>query len=349
MSPTVELVDPLARPVPEPWGRFVREHGLIAAWDPAALTAAARASTRPLDLAIVRAEGGTSDVVALACLRYTGAGSRPSRYATIGARPRVAIADCALPLTFSPGIAFAPHMTLAQRRSTIDALARAVASERRGVAVVFRQIAAEQIEAIGSGRRLVRRTAPVSVLDNAWSTLDGYFASLPRERRRKFRRLLAGVTADPGLDSLEAADTIDGVQASRLDHLTRMKHAGRGAVTPIPVGYFDALSSTPGALYFGHREADGGALLSFDLVFDDGERLVTTVTGALQGGQGRSRSLYFDQYLREIAFAIRRGLKRLEWGKGMIELKARFGSVTVPQYAVAVAAPAPALIRGPRR
>jgi hypothetical protein len=335
MALTVQLVDPLAQSVPQQWGRFVREHGLIAAWNPAALAAVARAVTRPLELALVR-DG--ADCVALICVRYGGVGSRRAAYAAIGRRPRVAIADCSLPLAFSPGIAFAPGLPAAGRRAAVDAFLRAIGRERRGVAVVFRQIAREQLDSIGSGRRLIRRTAPVSVLENRWSTLDGYYASLPRERRRRFRRLLDAVTADADLDTLEAADAIDGVQASRLDHLTRLKHAGRrGVVTPIPVAYFDALSAAPGARYFGHREAGGGALLSFDLVLDDGARLVTTVTGALQDGAARSRSLYFDQYLREIAFAVERGLGRLEWGKGMIELKARFGSVTVPQYAVALA------------
>ncbi|MCA1568889.1 MAG: hypothetical protein LC798_00935 [Chloroflexi bacterium] len=332
MTPTVEIVDPLTQPVPEQWSRFVREHALIAAWDPAALTAVARASTRRLELALVR-DG--RDVVALLCMRYGGIATRRGTYATTA--PRIGIVDCSLPLTFSPGVAFASGASIADRRAAVDAFLRAIGRERGAfAAAVFRQIGSEQLPALGSCRRLLRRTAPVSVLENRWSTVDHYFQSLPRDRRRRFRRLLDEVNADATLDTLEAADAVDGTQASRLDQLTRLKHVRRGGmVAPIPVGYFDALSAAPGALYFGHRDARSNALLSFDLVFDDDAALVTTVTGAITPkGVGAKRPLYFDQYLREIAYAIERGLQRLEWGKGMLELKARFGSVSVPQYAV---------------
>jgi hypothetical protein len=333
MTPAVELVDPLAGGVPEDWSGFVRKHGLLAAWDAAALTAAARASTRPLELALVR-DG--ADVLALLCLRYAGVPQRRSAYAPLGRRRGPGVTECSLPYAFSPGVAFARGLPEAGRRAAVDGFLRALARERGGASlgVVFRQIAPEELAVFRAAGRLVRRTAPVSVLENRWSTADDYFASLPRDRRRAFRRLVGDVTADSSLDALEAVDGIDGVEASRLDQLTRLKYAGRGVVAPIPVGYFDALSRAPGVIYFGHREGGGGPLLSFDLVFDDGARLVTTVTGRAADRPSRSRSLYLDQYLREIAFAIEHGRERLEWGKGMLELKARFGSVTVPQYAV---------------
>ncbi len=331
MTPTVEIVDPLTDPMPEQWSRFVHEHGLIAAWDCAALKAVARASTQHLELALVR-DG--RDVTALLCLRYVGVRRRRGAYASTA--PRIGVVDCSLPLTFSPGVAFARGAGTADRRVAVDAFLRAIGRERGAFAVVFRQIGSDQLADIGSRRRVLRQTAPVSVLENRWSSIERYFQSLPRDRRRRFRRLLDEVTADATLDTLQAADAIDATHASRLDQLTRLKHARRRAVVaPIPIGYFDALSAAPGALYFGHRDAGSGALLSFDLVFDDGAALVATVTGAATPqGSGAKRSLYFDQYLREIAYAIEGGLERLEWGKGMLELKARFGSMSVPQYAV---------------
>ncbi|GAA3236273.1 hypothetical protein [Nonomuraea helvata] len=326
----VEIVDPTVQPVPADWELFRKQQGLIAAWQADALTTVAWCSTRPIRLGIVR-DGG--QVAAL----FTGevAGLPPSRgrYAEPGGLPPAGWFNCRLPIGFTSGFAFAAELSERDRAAVLAAFEKALRRllGRRCLGIVYRQVTADLLPVVARRSRPRLTTAPNTLLRNRWSDMDAYFADLPRDRRRRLRKIQA--EAGEGTRVLAGAGEIDPAQAGTLARATLRKHGSSDA--PLPARYFHVLGGEEGVRYFGHL--DGDRLLCFDLAFDDGRRLVTTVTGSLDVRDGGRRNLYFDLYLREIDYMIRHGREGCEFGKGMAELKQRFGCELIPQTAVLAA------------
>ncbi|GAA3080217.1 hypothetical protein [Streptosporangium carneum] len=326
----VEIIDPTLEPVPADWEVFRKQEGLIAAWQAEALTAVAWCAARPVYLGIVR-EG--SQVVGLFSGAVTGLPQVRGRYAEPGALPWVGWFDCRLLVGFTNGFAFAAELGPADRSEAVAAFEKALRRRlgRRCLGVLYRQITADLLPTVGRRFRPRVTTAPNTLLPNRWSDMAGYFADLPRDRRRRLRRVHD--EASERTRVMAGVDDIDPVQASVLAQATVRKH-GRLA-PPLPARYFRALSGEEGVRYFGHLDQE--LLLSFDLTFDDGRRLVTTVNGSLEVRDGGRRDLYFDLYLREIGYMIAHGREGCEFGKGMAELKQRFGCELVPQSTVIAA------------
>lgn len=325
-----EIIDPTGEAVPADWEIFRKQEGLIAAWQARALTAVAWCSTRPVYLGVVR-QGG--EVVGL----FVGSVGGPPRlrrgYAEPGSMPPVGWFDCHLPVGFTGGFAFAADLSAADRAEATAAFEKAVRRRlgRRCLGVLYRQVTAETLPAFDRRFRPRITTAPNTLLRNRWADLDGYFADLPRDRRRRLRRIHAEAAERTRV--LYGVGDIDAERASALACATVRKHSPYAP--PLPVRYFEALCGEEGVRYFGHL--DGDRLLSFDLTFDDGRRLVTTVNGSLDVRDGGRRDLYFDLYLREIDYMISHGRGGCEFGKGMAELKQRFGCELVPQSLVIAA------------
>ncbi|MFI7536490.1 hypothetical protein [Streptosporangium sp. NPDC049376] len=324
-----EIIDPTTEPVPADWEIFRKQEGLIAAWQVRALTAIAWCSTSPVYLGVVR-QGGQ-----VVCL-FTGSAGGPSRrrgYAEPGSMPPVGWFDCHLPVGFTGGFAFAADLSVAERAEAAAAFEKAVRRRlgRRCLGVLYRQVTAETMPVFGRRFRPRITTAPNTLLRNRWASLDDYFADLPRDRRRRLLRI--HTEASERTRVLRGTCGIDAARASALACATVRKHSPYAP--PLPVRYFEALGGEEGVRYFGHL--DGDRLLSFDLTFDDGRRLVTTVNGSLDVRDGGRRDLYFDLYLREIDYMISHGREGCEFGKGMAELKQRFGSELVPQSLVIAA------------
>jgi hypothetical protein len=323
----VEIVDPTAEPVPADWEIFRKQERLAAAWQADALTAYAWCAPRPVRLAVVR-DGG--QVAGMFLGDVGGLPARRGHYARPGSLPPAGWFDCRLPLGFTPGFAFAARLDEVERRAVLKAFERAVRRRlgRHCLGIVYRQVGTGELALVAGRFRPRVATAPNTLLVNRWSDPEEYLAGLPRRRRQRFRRIHA--EAAETTEPLHAVGTVDPAQASRLAHLTDLKHGG--GRPPIPLGYFGQLNGEGGVCYFGHRE--GNRLLSFDLAFDTGDRLITTVTGSLDIRDGGRRDLYFDLYLQEIDYMIRKGRDGIEFGKGMAELKQRFGCDLVPQTLV---------------
>lgn len=166
--------------------------------------------------------------------------------------------------------------------------------------------------------------------------MEEYFAGLPRHRRGRLRATQRALARDPDL-VVTVGGGVDGAAASRLAFATELRHH-RGRLDaprrPIPAAWFDALAGRDGAVFLAWRDA-AGSLLAFTLLFDDGERLISTVWGALDPHHGGRRHLLFDQYLRVIAYAVEHRRAAVRFGKGELEAKQRFGCVPLPQFAVA--------------
>jgi hypothetical protein len=314
-----ELFDPAAGPAPPEWDRFVAEQRLTPAWDAAVLATLAPRHRR-LRLGLVH-DGGRP--LAVFCGQLRGPG----------------LFECKLlPMGSAPGFAFAGGLDPAGRRAAVAAFERALARRLgwRCLAVAYRQVDEADLDACAGRRRPRVATAPDTLLEIRWATMEEYFAGLPsKNRRKKLRQLRRQVASDPDL-MVTLGGGVGGEAASRLAFATELRHR-RGRLDapprPIPPAWFDALAGRDGALFLAWRDA-AGSLLAFTLLFDDGERLHSTVWGALDPHRGRSH-LLSDQYLRVIAHAVERRRAAVRFGKGELEAKQRFGCVPVPQFAVA--------------
>jgi hypothetical protein len=323
MALTGELIDP-REPVPE-WDRFLRQQRLPRAWDAGAL--ATLAAPQRLWCGLVR-DGGS--VVAVFTGRYRGPGGRS---------PLVGCFECRVPFLPVPGFAFAADLGAADRRAAIAAFERAMVRRlgRRCLGIAYRQVHGGDLAAVRARRRVRIGTSPLVWLENRWTGLDAYFTWLPRRRRQKFRQLHRRLSADPDLEIEIGAAGIgkaDAAEASRLAGLTAARHQHMRAPAAPPAAYLLALSGQDGVLYLTYRDQDG-RLLAFLLIFDDGAVLRCSVWGSLDPhGEGRPH-IYFDHYVRLVAYAIEHGRSGVNLGKGMAEAKQRFGGVLVPQHLVA--------------
>lgn len=330
MAMQVEIIDPTAQSIPADWELFRKQEGLIAAWQADALTAVAWCSTRPIRLGIVR-DGG--QVAAVFSGEVIGLTPRRGRYAEPGALPRAGWFNCRMLIGFTSGFVFAAELPERDRAVVLAAFEKALRRRlgRGCLGIVYRQVTDDMLPVVARRHRPRVRTAPNTLLRNRWPDMEAYFADLPRDRRRRLRRIHE--EAAEGTRPLTGAGEIDPVQAAALAEATLHKHGSSDA--PLPARYFHVLCGEEGVRYFGHL--DGDRLISFDLAFDDGRRLVTTVTGALEIRDGGRRNLYFDLYLREIDYMIEHRREGCEFGKGMAELKQRFGCELIPQTAVPAA------------
>jgi hypothetical protein len=327
MPLTADVLDAY-EPVPEEWDRFAREQRLIRAWDAAAFAAMADRPRR-VWLALVR---DRERPVAAFAGRLLGPGT--------GGRVLAGPLECKLPLVGAPGFAFAAELDQADRRAAVAAFERALFRRLgwRCLGVAYRQVATAELAVLRRHRgRVHLATSPDAVLKNRWATMEQYFAWLPsKHRRKKLRYLQRQVARDPELLVGLARDGVDGAEASRLAHLTNLRHRRLQAPVPPPAAYFEAMAGRHGALYLTYRDRAAGRLLAYDLAFDDGTWLVASVWGSLDPhGEGRPH-LYFDRCLRLVAYVVEHRRAGVRFGKGLLEVKQRFGAVPVPQHLVAV-------------
>jgi hypothetical protein len=323
MALTAEVFDAAAEPAPAEWDRFVRREGMTPAWRAGALAAlAVRPRTRWLGMV---QEGG--QVAAVGCGQHYGPATARG--------PLAGLLECRLPVGTCPGLAFAKALTAPERRAALVAFERAM-FRRLGwscLGIAHRHVPPADLSVYAGGARLRLATAPDLRIDNRWTTMEEYFASLPAHRRRRLRYMYRKLGRDPELKIGIGPTGVAGAEASRLAWLTRWRHRRRPTAPP-PV-YFEALAGQAGVLFLSYRDR-GDQLLGFGLVFDDGSGLHSAIWGSLDPhGDGRPH-LYFDHYLRLIQYMIEQRRERTFFGKGMAEVKQSFGCTAVPQFAVVV-------------
>jgi hypothetical protein len=317
MSLTGELLAP-GEPIPAEWDRFVREQGLIRAWDAAAFAALAAAGQGRW-LSLVHERGS---VVGLVCGRLRG-----------GPGPR--LFESKMPWVGLSGVALAAGLDPAGRRATLAAFEAAL-GRRLGwgcPGVCYRLLSADELAPTRSQTRVPIKTPyPRAVLHNVWSSMDEYYLSLPRKLRSKLRSRYRQLQRDPELKIELGRDPVAGSEVSHLARLTLLRHERRlpGPGGP-PAAYFDALAGE-GVLWLTYRDLDD-RLLGVNVVFDDGHWLTDSLWGSLDPAEGRS-SLYFHRFLELITYMVERRRTGLNCGRGMLEIKQRYGCQAVAQYAV---------------
>jgi hypothetical protein len=330
----VELVDPLLEPVPAAWDAFASEHRLVSLWRSRPLATVAWSAQTPTLMAVVADASGTP--LALFHARVLGLPHVPSRFVVPGRRTLAGLVECRLhPVGSYPGYAFARGLDAAGRSAATaafeDALRRRLG--RRCPAIAYRQVSQAELPIVRRRRRAALRVQPDLVLENRWSDVDAYLATLERKVRGDFRRIRRGLDADATVRSAIERD-LPAAEAARLVAAVRTRHRHPLLVQPpVPVAYFEELARGPDTYFFTYRD-DGGRLLAFSTVHDNGVELLSGFWGTLDPREGGRRNLYFDEYLRTIEHMIEHGRERLRIGKGMARIKARLGATPSDRYAV---------------
>jgi hypothetical protein len=305
--------------LPAEWDRFVRSQRLIRGWESALFTAMSDAGHAPW--AGLVHEGGQPVALVWGRLRWERG---PSAF------------ECRLLWASQRGLAFDAELDQAGRRMAVLAFERALARRLRWrcPAVLYRQLAEEHLELVrGLGRVRVQTSYPAMLLPNCWATMDDYYLSLPRKTRHRLRAQYRQVERDPDLKIEITSGPVEGEEASRLIRLTNLRHPNPPRHGGPPPGYFDTLTGE-GMLYFTYRDA-AGRLLGVSVVFDDGEWLTDSMWGGLDPHSDGRPHLYFHRYLRLIAHMIDTGRAGLHMGRGMTEVKQRYGARLIPQFVVA--------------
>jgi hypothetical protein len=327
MGLTATVVDPLSMPIPAAWNDFAARERLLPMWRSDVLAAADWCATSRASMVLVRRDAGEAPI---ALFHAEHPGLRRGRFARPGPVGRRAVAICRLAAsTNGAGAAFAAGLSMDEKVEAVRAFEHVLG---RGLPIAYREVTAEDLPVLGGGGRLRRTLAPRMTLVNEWGDVEGYLRSLNPKWRSQLRKIRRTVAADADIRcAIEAR--IDASEAAWLLETVRMRYARR-AHPPVPARYLDLLMDHPDVSVLAYRNA-GGRLLGYSLVHDDGGRLLLILWGARRDTDGGRRDLYFDQYLRLVEWMIRDGRRSLVLGKGMTDIKARYGAVPVPLWGLA--------------
>jgi hypothetical protein len=319
MTLTATVADPLTDPVPRAWDAAVAAWRLSPLWTSAVVTAADWCAPARSSLVVVGDAGGAP--VALFHARHHG--GPQLRYAGPGRPPWTAVTECRLvPGMLEAGLAFAPSSGAAERAEAVRVFERAV----RGPAIAYRELAGHHLAAVPAARRRRLLLSPAMVLDNAWPDLGAYLATLSPKWRARLRKIHDGLRADPGT-TVALGDTIDAAEAAWLAELARRRHATRLVRRPpLPAVYFERLAALAGSRFLTYRGGDG-RLRAFTAAVDTGEELLL-----VNWGSRGAADLYLDQYRHWIELMITTGRRRMVLGKGLEQLKARYGARPEPRW-----------------
>lgn len=329
------LVDPLREGVPARWDEFVTAQRLPPLWRSELLTTSAWCAQTPVLLGVAADRSGAP--VALLHARHVGLPVNPWHYLRPGARPPLGAVESRLsPIAVLPGLAFAAGLAERDRAEAVRSLERA-ARRRLGwrcLAIAHRHLPAADVPLVRRRGRLVVETDPTLTVENQWADVAGYLASLPAKWSARVRRIHEAIEAGPDVlvtveRSVPAAEAVPLLQAvrARYQHPLLIR-------PPIPVRYLEQLNSLPGTYFLTYRHGSG-RLLAFGAIHEDGDGLMSTFWGNRARPDGGLPNLYFDHYLRAIRLMIDRGYARLAFGKGMREIKERYGARPVPCFSVA--------------
>ncbi|WP_436499911.1 GNAT family N-acetyltransferase [Actinokineospora sp. HUAS TT18] len=341
----IDVLDPRTDPEPADWQRFCRAHQAFVTWDYGLMGAESRASGGP-NLLVLAREGGAIVAAVVVLIGSYRAGDR-------GTPGRVRGLSTVAPrwvevhnrwLSGYPAWAFAEHLDAAARRDVLRAFERAVCRYTGPgcLGVVYRCVRPPE-EAMVSGRgRLARDAMGYAELDNAFTTLEDWVASLPRNRRHSVRGQLRKIAADPDLTTAfaPARADVDPAEAAGLinahrESFGRLTLDSRGKVT---AGYLAEFLLRPEVHTLTYRTG-AGRLVGLATMIDHPAHPAYQHWATVRPGDGGKQHLYFDSYARFIRHMIDNGAKSLSAGRGMLDLKAKLGFTPRPLRVVVVPRP----------
>jgi len=325
-STTIEFYDPRVDPEPPDWSRYLGEHRLSPQWSYDLVGVASREARSPSVLALLRADGHVTGVVAAVVSGPLPGRSRPGGY------PRAGIVDVRLPGSRNT----AWHLSgpgARQLRAFERAAYRRFGPGIRGV--VYRAVPDDQLAALtGRGRR-VRPSTPATRMALPWSSLDEWLATRTRSRRQDLRRITRKLRADPDLRielGFRRTD-LDPAEVTRLVRRHQIRLAGPFGARwqDLPVPYVAKLLDRDDVGLVTYHDG-GGRLLALGTLLDNGEWPVLHWWAALAPEEGGRPHLYFDHYVRVLEWCIANGRRGIDGGRGLADVKASLGFEAVPMH-----------------
>ena len=343
MSFEIRVLDPRTDPEPAGWAAFLRAQQAPLAWDYGLLRTESRFARSPLLLTVVT-EGDAPVAAVLAMLCRPGSSAAPG---PVGGRARLGPRwlEVQLPwLSGFPAWVVAEGLEPAARREILRRFERATCrfAGPGCLGVVYRAVLPDEIGLVSGRGRVVREIQPTFVLENTFTDVDGWFATLSRNRRSSLRGQVRKIAADPGI-VVRAGTARDDVDPTEL---AAMLHAHRAAKGPVKFDqrgrvsaeYLGELVRRPDVLTTTYHD-ESGRLLGFTDLLDHPVMPMHQHWAALPPGDGRPKHLYFDVVVRGVRYMIERNRKSLALGRGMPELKASLGFAPAPLLGVIVPRP----------
>jgi hypothetical protein len=341
----VDVIDPRTDPEPEGWAPFCAAQHTQVTWDYGLMRLEGMRSGTPNLLITVRDGSGliAAFVVLLAGYR-SGLRREPGRVRGLGTvTPRWVEVQNRW-LSGFPAWVFAEHLTMDARRTVLRAFERAVCRYTGPgcLGLVYRAVHPHELAMVRGWGRVTREALGYAELDNTFGTFDGWAASVPSDRRRKFRRQQRKITEDPELtvEFTHGRTDLDGIELAKLlnEHHDRY---GRAKLDPRgyhAADYLQALVRMPQVRTVTYRTT-AGALIGLGTLLDHPAHPVGQHWASVPVEDGGKQHLYFDCYLRMIQHMIDNSAKSLSAGRGMLDVKGKLGFTTRQLFAVVVPRP----------
>lgn len=329
------VLDPRSEPVPAQWDEFVEAQRVHSYWRAELLRAAAWFSQTPTYLVLVT-EQASDRVLGLFHVRHLGLPGRMRGYSA-QRKVRLGLAECRVyPNSSQTGSVLAAECEPAERTAVHRAFERGLRRRLRPTlsGIAYRQLTAEELAAVPRTGRVALPVVPSMVLENQWSDVGSYLAGLNRKWRSQLRKISSEVRTDPSI-TVAVEHTVPVDQAAWLIDIVRRRYARRGfALMPVGHDYLSRFIADDETRFVTYRDRSG-RLLSLAALHDNGVELAATYWGNRLPADGGRANVYFDQYLQGVEYLIATGRKRLVMGKGMTDIKARYGCQPSPRWAVA--------------
>lgn len=214
------------------------------------------------------------------------------------------------------------------RRVILDALE--AEADARGLQITFAGVSDEErgLKALlGQRRYLKSRNVPVAVLDLQWASFDEYLQSLSSRNRREFKRQInrnrsAGVL----VELLDWPGELEGRFLELIDLNARKHNAFSFGLGP---GFMSELKRAFGANVRIFRAQKAGVVTGVCVMLVRDDAAFPIVVGVDRAVSSDDYTYFQIVYNAPIADAIDSGLRRMYYGRGMYDLKARRGCALV--------------------
>jgi predicted N-acyltransferase len=220
------------------------------------------------------------------------------------------------------------HHQQAVRRRILDAMEEE--ADRRGLPLSFTLVLGQETELralLGERGYFVTRNMPIAVLDVPWVSMEEYLRHLPRKRRLEYQRQQRrNHEAGTRFEILDKNEEWDHRFLTLLDRNVRT-HGATGL--SFDDAFIGELRKNLGDRALRIVARKGGAISGAYLVLRQGEAALAYAVG-VDPDLGRNDFTYFQlAYHVLIDYAIRYGIKRIYYGRGMYDLKVRRGCFLV--------------------
>ncbi|MEU5259865.1 GNAT family N-acetyltransferase [Amycolatopsis sp. NPDC021455] len=342
MTWTVRVLDPRTDPAPAGWAAFLETQQAPLTWDYGLLSTESRSSRSPYLLTVVAdGEELVAAVLAMVCRPRgsdPGPVGGPARWGPRWLEVQHAWLSC------YPAWLFAEELDAGARREILRRFERA-ACRRTGpgcLGVVYRAVTPDTTGLVAGRGRLVREIQPNLVLENTFTDLDGWLASLSKNRRSSLRGQIRKIAADPAVVVREGTAR-DDLDPEELAEMLRAHREAKGPVKfdqrgPVTAEYLGALVRRPDVVTTTYHD-DQGRLLGFTDRLDHPVMPLQQHWAALPPADGRPKHLYFDVVVRGVRHMIENQRKFLSLGRGVTDLKMSLGFAPSPMVGVIVPRP----------